>query len=71
MQHTAVDSSNLESVGYESNSKILEVRFKNGSLYRYSEVPEGVYRGLLGAGSVGGYLDAYVKKAGYPFVRVI
>lgn len=71
VQRISVVSSNLASVGYELHSRTLEVQFKNGGIYRYSGVPESVYRGLMNASSKGGYLDAFVKKAGYPVARIV
>ncbi|MFI2436880.1 KTSC domain-containing protein [Streptomyces sp. NPDC018693] len=70
MQRISVTSTNLVSVGYESNSRALEVQFKNGSVYQYAGVPEAVYSGLMSAASKGRYLDAFVKKAGYPVARI-
>jgi hypothetical protein len=70
MRRISVVSSNLASVGYESGSGTLEVQFHSGAIYQYAGVPESVYSGLMGAASTGGYLDAFVKKAGYPAVRV-
>ncbi|MFD8370131.1 KTSC domain-containing protein [Streptomyces sp. NPDC059688] len=70
MRRISVVSSNLASVGYELHSKMLEVQFVNGSIYQYAGVPETVYSGLMNAASKGSYLDAFVKKAGYPVLRV-
>lgn len=56
-----VSSSNLASVGYDMTSSVLEVEFKNGSVYQYLNVPRGTYDALLGAASVGGYFNANVR----------
>ena len=55
MDRTPVVSSNIKSIGYDSNSKILEVEFTNMSVYRYYEVPEDVYEELMAAESKGSY----------------
>nr|WP_203729905.1 KTSC domain-containing protein [Streptomyces sp. SID12501] len=60
----------MASVGYESNSGTLEVQFRNGSTYQYAGVPEAVFSGLMNAASKGRYLDVFVKKVGYPVVRI-
>lgn len=70
MQRTIVISSNLASVGYDAESSMLEVQFKNGSVYRYIGIPVSVYEGLMAASSKGSYLDSHVKKVGYPAVRI-
>lgn len=56
---TPVDSTNLESVGYDGTN--LFVRFKNGSIYVYIHVPESLYRELLNAKSKGKFLGKYIK----------
>ena len=61
MEMTNVDSSNVESVGYDENSSTLQVEFKNGGIYQYFDVPEDVFTGLRDADSVGGYLAARIK----------
>ncbi len=56
-----VDSTNLESVGYDGTN--LFVRFKNGSIYVYIHVPESLYQELLVAESKGKFLSKHVKGA--------
>jgi len=64
-----VSSSNLVSVGYDSESQILEVEFKGGAIYQYSGVPEAVLAGLMAASSCGSYLQQHIKGH-YSYVRV-
>jgi hypothetical protein len=61
MERIPVSSSNLESVGYDEESGTLEVEFKNGTLYQYFDVPQGVFDGLANADSPGGYLAENIK----------
>lgn len=70
MKRTSVSSSNLASVGYDSNTQILEVEFLHGGVYQYLGVPPSVYAGLMTASSHGSYLDQHVKKAGYDYRKV-
>lgn len=65
MDRRPVQSSNVSSVGWEpseENSEFgtLEVGFKTGHVYQYAQVPEYVYHELVGAGSVGRYLNQEV-----------
>jgi hypothetical protein len=69
MDRTPVRSTNIKSVGYDKPSLALEVEFHTGSVYRYSNVPELVYRGLLSAPSKGRYFAARIKDR-YPCVKV-
>ena len=66
-----VSSSNLASVGYDPERRILEVEFLDRSVYQYLSVPDYIYRGLMSANSHGSYLDSHVKKAGYSHRRVM
>lgn len=67
MNMISVSSSNLDAVGYEKGT--LYVRFKNGSLYSYSGVPEYIYNELMNASSKGSYLATYVKGH-YPYSKI-
>lgn len=70
MNRTAVSSSNLASVGYDSTTNMLEIEFNNGSIYQYFNVPAPVYRGLMQAASHGSYFDSHIKKGGYRYRKV-
>ncbi len=61
MEMTNVDSSNVESVGYDEDSSTLQVEFINGGMYQYFDVPEDVFIGLRDADSVGRYLSDRIK----------
>ena len=70
MHRTSVSSSNLASVGYDPDRRVLEVAFNHGGVYQYSGVPKSLYDGLMSATSHGSYFDAFVKKGGYSYVKV-
>ncbi len=70
MQRTAVESSNLVSVGYDEASRVLEVEFHHGGVYQYFDVPKSEYLGLMSASSHGQYFDAHIKKGGYRYTKV-
>ena len=70
MEHTLVLSTVIRSVGYDPGRQVLEIRFRSGSLYAYSNVPADVAEALLEAPSVGTYFDAYIRDAGYAYTRV-
>lgn len=56
-----VVSSNLQSVAYDEEKSLLYVRFLNGGVYYYENVPKELYDQLLGAESAGKYLNAFIK----------
>jgi hypothetical protein len=70
MKRTSVVSSNLKSVGYDEENKILEIEFLHGGVYQYFDVPKSVYDGLMNASSHGQYFDRNVKKAGYRYKKI-
>jgi hypothetical protein len=41
-----VESSHLKNLKYDSDTRVLEIEFNNGSVYQYQEVPKGVFRDL-------------------------
>lgn len=66
---TPVSSSNLSAVGYDGGCRQLFVQFNNGTVYRYFNVPFGVYEGLMSAGSHGRYLNYFIRRF-YPYQQV-
>ena len=66
----SVISSNLASVGYDEDSRTLEVEFVSGSVYQYTNVPLRIYTGLMNDISKGEYFDENVKKGGYHFRQI-
>ena len=65
MRKRAAASSNLASVGDNSETGLLKIEFVDGSVYRYCDVPENVCD--LREGSKGRLLSA---RDPYPFSRV-
>ena len=58
-----VTSSNLRTVLYDPDEKILEVEFKSGKIYAYFEVPQDVFAELLTADSPGKYFYHNIRSA--------
>lgn len=69
MERTPVSSSNVASIGYDSESATLEVEFNDGSVYQYFDVPAHEAEGLVNASSVGSYLAAQIKGV-YRYARI-
>jgi hypothetical protein len=59
MHRVPVDSSSIDSIGYEKN--ILEVGFRNGGVYQYFDVPEETLIMLLQADSKGRFFNQNVR----------
>ncbi|UWU75568.1 KTSC domain-containing protein [Bradyrhizobium huanghuaihaiense] len=69
MRREPVTSSNVAEIGYDADSRILEVVFKTGSVYQYFEVPRQIYEALMQASSIGGFINSNVKGQ-YRYARV-
>jgi hypothetical protein len=69
MKHIPVSSSNIDWVGYDTESKILQIGFTSGGVYQYDGVPEAVYVGLMAAGSHGNYFYRYIRDR-YPTAKI-
>jgi len=68
MDHsTEVESSNIASIGYNSQTNSLFITFVSGKEYEYYDVPFEVYEGLRDADSVGSYFWKNVRNASYGY----
>ncbi|MEA5509739.1 lysine--tRNA ligase [Crocosphaera sp. UHCC 0190] len=54
-------SAALKSFDYDGDKKILKVEFVNGSIYKYNDVPEAVYKELETTPSKGQYFNAEIR----------
>jgi hypothetical protein len=67
MVRNPVNSSNIKNIGYEGDSKILEIEFhgrgaKKGPIWRYFPITLETYKELLSAESVGFYFHHHIKN---------
>jgi hypothetical protein len=62
MERTFVESSTIQAIGYDPDSQTLEVEFKISGVYRYADVPQGEYDGMMAAASKGKYLSSNIKS---------
>jgi hypothetical protein len=61
MNVTAVDSNTLATVAYDCAQQILQLAFRSGAVYQYSDVPVAVYVALLDAPSKGIYFNQAIR----------
>ena len=55
------DSPNVERTYYSKTEKTMQVEYKNGNKYRYTEFPLELWNELIKAESIGSFLHRYVK----------
>lgn len=63
-----VESSNIESVGYDDTTSSLYVKYKSGT-YKYDGVEKSVYESLLTSTSKGRFMNETIKGH-YNYSRV-
>ncbi|HKQ29963.1 MAG TPA: KTSC domain-containing protein [Burkholderiales bacterium] len=61
MDRERVASESIRSVGYDPETRTLEVEFNNNSRYKYFDVPDAVYVALMRAASKGTYINRHIK----------
>lgn len=52
----------LEAAAYDGSQALLQLSFRNGTSYRYSDVPAEVYDQLLLAESKGKYFNLHIRN---------
>ena len=55
------DSVVIDSFDYDEQQKVLKIKFKSGSIYKYNDVPELVYKELKESPSAGQYFNAKIR----------
>jgi hypothetical protein len=60
MQRTPLQSRALVSAGYDAAAQILELEFHNKRVYRYRDVPAGVFEFLLRTASKGSFVNRMI-----------
>jgi hypothetical protein len=61
MFRQTISSTELRSIGYEEEHRLLEVEFQNGRVYNYQQVPHTVYSALISASSKGRYFNSQIR----------
>lgn len=69
MKLEPVESSTIQSAGYDEESYTLELVFNSGKTYRYFEVPKTVYLELMESDSKGSYMLSDVIDC-FPYEQV-
>ena len=69
MRRRSVSSSSVASVGYDPETRTMEIEFHSGSVYEYQEVPPEVFQALMEAPSKGRFFANEIRGQ-YPSSRV-
>ena len=57
----SVTSSHIRSIGYDLESKTLEIEFKSGKSFFYYTIDEELYLDLMKAESKGKFYNKYIR----------
>lgn len=69
VQHHAVKSSNIASVGYDPSAQQLHVKFHSGGHYAYHNVDPNHFNLMLKAKSTGKYFHEHIKDK-FKFTKI-
>ena len=61
MERSAVRSKDIAIVGYDPASSLLEITFRGGGVYHYTNVPKETHAALMKAESHGTYFNQFIK----------
>jgi hypothetical protein len=70
VERQPVKSRILRSVAYDDSTKILEIEFQTGLVYRYSGVPPKVYADLMHSEEIGKYFSEKIRPK-FPAKKVV
>ena len=71
MKRKKVKSSNIKAIGYDEETKTLEVEFHNGGIYQYNPIDKVGYKLLMKAKSIGAFFHHNIRhKKGIECNRV-
>lgn len=62
MDREYVESSMINSIGYDASACVLEVEFNNGTVWQYNDFPEYLWYEFQSAESKGSFFYTYIRK---------
>lgn len=62
MHHLPVQSTMLASAAYCPDRTLLDLQFRDGTLYRFFEVPEACFQQLMASDSKGTYFNRNIRN---------
>lgn len=61
IERSQVQSSTIKSIGYDPESKTMEVEFKNGGAWKYEDVGQQAWDDFRGSSSIGKHFHANIR----------
>ena len=69
MKMVQVESSHINAIGYDEETKVMKVEYTSGT-YEYSDVPKNVYEQIMSADSKGRALKEAISINGLSYKRL-
>ena len=69
IKRISVDSSMIDSIGYDPKNKLLEIKFLSSHIYHYEDVPPEIFDEFLNADSKGRFFLDYIEDE-YEFYKL-
>lgn len=61
MEMQSVDSSAILEIGYDECKQQMKIKFKQGKVYDFCQVPKHIFQGLLESSSKGTYYNNHIR----------
>lgn len=62
LNSNAVDSTSLATVAYDAERAVLQVEFRDRTMYQYIDVPRKIYKDLCQAESKGVHFNQHIRN---------
>lgn len=62
MDRKIIESTMIQSIGYDADSAILEIEFNSGAVWQYFDFPESTWYEFEGAVSQGKFFHSEIKN---------
>jgi hypothetical protein len=62
MKSIVVESTTLATVAYDADRELLQIEFRDRTIYQYFRVPAAIHEALLHATSKGGYFNQVIRR---------
>jgi hypothetical protein len=64
-----LDSTTLEAATYDDHGKTLQLDFRDGTRYVYSDIAQSLYRELFHAPSKGSFFNRHIRSH-FPYTKI-
>ena len=70
MTRVPVQSSIIFAIGYDPETRTMEIDFKTGAVYQYEQVPPELHKDFMESSSKGTFFHFNFKKGKFPYKKL-